>query len=44
MTNEDIIVKILTYLKNWEVNKARKSNVIFILRVLSNILKPEDHS
>jgi inositol 1,4,5-triphosphate receptor type 3 len=41
LNNEDIIVKILTYLQNWELNKASKANVIFILRVLSAILKPE---
>ena len=42
LNNEDIIVKILTYLKDWEINKASKTNVIFILRVLSAILKPAD--
>lgn len=42
LNNEDIIVKILTYLQNWEANRASKANVIFILRVLSAILKADD--
>lgn len=39
LNNDDIIVKILTYLQKWDINKASKTNVIFILRVLSAILK-----
>lgn len=37
--NSDIIVKILVYLQFWRTNGASRSNVIFILRVLSAILK-----
>lgn len=39
LTNEDIIVKILAYLQYWKTNTASKENVIFILNVLSTILK-----
>ena len=39
LVNEDIIVKILNYLQNWEEKQASKANVIFMLSVLSAILK-----
>lgn len=36
---EDILVKILTYLQHWRSNNATRSNVVFLLSVLSSILK-----
>lgn len=39
LTNSDIITKILAYLEFWKTNGASRENVIFILKVLSAILK-----
>lgn len=39
LTNSDIIVKILSYLEFWRTNNASRENVVFILNVLSAILK-----
>ena len=43
MTNSDIIVKILTYLEFWKTNGASRENIIFILKVLSAILKDTEN-
>ena len=43
LTNSDIIVKILTYLEFWKTNGASRENIIFILKVLSAILKNSSH-
>lgn len=39
LVNDDIIIKIVVYLQFWEQNRASKTNVIFILKVLTAILK-----
>lgn len=43
LTNSDIIVKILTYLEFWRTNGASRENIIFILKVLSAILKDTEN-
>ncbi|CAK81773.1 unnamed protein product (macronuclear) [Paramecium tetraurelia] len=43
LTNSDIIVKILTYLEFWKTNGASRENIIFILKVLSAILKDTEN-
>jgi len=39
LTIEDIIVKLLFFIEYWKQNRAEKKNVIFVLQILTKILK-----
>ena len=41
LINEDLLIKILNYLELWREKKVEKNMVIFLLQIISTLLKQD---